>query len=80
MVNWGKPEVLDMYLPEGFTFEGESVEPGHWRSIDFVDKGNRRYYLFEHQFYGDEIACIIADDTMDIKIINVHDGLDELSY
>lgn len=51
---------------------------GIWHIIDKTKDG--RYFLLEHDTYGDEAACLIVTPTGRVKLDDVHNGLAELDY
>lgn len=50
---------------------------GTWYVIDSLISGGTKYYLLEHEHYGDEVACVIT--TKDKVIMEeVYNGFDDL--
>lgn len=51
---------------------------GTWYVIDSKVVNGRALHLLEHETYGDEAACIIVDDNLDIVMEDVYNGFDDL--
>ena len=51
---------------------------GKWYVIDETYFKSQRVYLLEHETYGDEAACLIVDDKLNVVLDDVHNGFDDL--
>ena len=51
---------------------------GRWHSIDEKVYFGEILYLMEHDFYGDETACIIIDKNANLIYDDVWNGFDDL--
>lgn len=57
--------------------------PGHvgtWYVIDSTERDGKTIYLCEHEFYGDNAACVIVDEDGQLLLDNVHNGFDDYDY
>lgn len=64
---------------ENFKIKGHK---GTWYSLDtgkkFMINGKETtIYLFEHETYGDEAPCVIADDHGNVILQDIHNGWDD---
>ena len=50
---------------------------GTWHTIDRHEVGGHRFYLMEHDTYGDEAACIIVDERGKLVLDDVYNGFDD---
>lgn len=51
---------------------------GTWYVIDSCIMLGARYYLLEHEDYGDEVPCIIIDTKDRVVLEDVYNGFDDL--
>ena len=50
---------------------------GTWYVIDEEERGGKKLYLLEHEYYGDEAACLIIDEDYNIVMDDVWNGFDD---
>lgn len=53
---------------------------GTWYVIDEKEYKNKTLYLLEHEYYGDEAACLIIDEDYNIVMDDVWNGFDDYDY
>lgn len=63
-----------MIKREGIKVEGHK---GTWYVIDEGTLFDKKYYLLEHETYGDEAACICVDEDCKLVKEDLWNGLDE---
>lgn len=51
---------------------------GKWYVIDTAINNTFKYFLLEHETYGDESACLIVDQDGKIIVDDVWNGFDDL--
>lgn len=51
---------------------------GKWYVIDTTINNTIRCFLLEHETYGDEVPCLIVDDTGRIIADDVYNGFDDM--
>lgn len=54
--------------------------PGHkgtWHIIDKTEDGDKTLFLLEHDTYGDEAACLIVDEDMNLLCEDVWNGFND---
>ena len=50
---------------------------GTWYVIDEDERRGKKLYLLEHEYYGDEAACLIIDEDYNIVMDDVWNGFDD---
>lgn len=53
---------------------------GTWYVIDKTEWEGENVYLLEHETYGDETACIIVNENLDLVMEDVWNGFDDLEF
>lgn len=53
---------------------------GTWYVIDNCERNGDKYFLLEHEKYGDETACLIVDEKGELVVEDVWNGFDDLDY
>lgn len=71
------PGKVDTMKKENIKIEGHV---GTWYVIDETEWKGEKVYLLEHETYGDEAACLIVDNKLNIILEDVWNGLEELDY
>lgn len=51
---------------------------GTWYVIDETEWKGERVFLLEHETFGDEAACLIVNEKLEIILENVWNGFDDL--
>lgn len=51
---------------------------GTWSVIDEREWQGEKVYLLEHETYGDEAACLIVNENLEIILEDVWNGFDDL--
>lgn len=51
---------------------------GTWYVIDETEWKGKRVFLLEHETYGDEAACLIVNEKLEIVLEDVWNGFDDL--
>lgn len=51
---------------------------GTWSVIDELFKFGKRFYLLEHNTYGDDALCVAIDETGRLVMEDISDGITEL--
>ena len=51
---------------------------GKWYVIGETYFKSQRVYLLEHETYGDEAACLIVDDKLNVVLDDVYNGFCDL--
>ena len=52
---------------------------GNWYVIDVKCFDNKSFYLLEHEIYGQDTACLIVDEAVNVILDNVWNGFDDLN-
>jgi len=60
---------------DGIKIEGHV---GKWYVIDETYFKSKKVFLLEHETYGDEAACLIVDDKLNVVLDDVHNGFGDL--
>lgn len=53
---------------------------GTWYVIDETEWNGEKLFLLEHETYGDEAACLIVNEKLEIILEDVWNGFDDLEY
>lgn len=51
---------------------------GTWYVIDEAEWKGEKVFLLEHEIYGDEAACLIVNEKLEIILEDVWNGFDDL--
>lgn len=51
---------------------------GTWYVIDESYYNGEKVYLLEHETYGDEAACLIVNEKLEVILDDVWNGFDDL--
>lgn len=51
---------------------------GKWYVIDERVWNGEKVFLLEHETYGDEVACLIVNEKLEIILEDVWNGFDDL--
>lgn len=51
---------------------------GTWYVIDETEWKGENVFLLEHETYGDEAACLIVNEKLEIILEDVWNGFDDL--
>lgn len=51
---------------------------GTWYVIDETIIMGYKYYLLEHETFGEDAACICIDENCKVIMTNLYDGFDEV--
>lgn len=51
---------------------------GTWYVIDETEWKGKRVFLLEHETFGDEAACLIVNEKLEIILEDVWNGFDDL--
>lgn len=51
---------------------------GRWYEIGNMEIDGKKFYLMEHETYGDMTACIIIDEDDNLILDDVWNGFDDL--
>lgn len=52
---------------------------GTWYVVDESYHNGEKVYLLEHETYGDEAACIIVNNSLQVILEDVWNGFSDLS-
>lgn len=51
---------------------------GRWYVVDESEWKGEKVFLLEHETYGDEAACLIANEKLEVIMDDVWNGFDDL--
>ena len=51
---------------------------GRWYEINSIEIDGKKFYLMEHETYGDMAPCIIIDEDDNLILEDVWNGFDDL--
>ena len=53
---------------------------GTWYAIGTATYNGKNVYLLEHEAFGDEAACLIIDENLDVLLDDVWNGFEDYEY
>lgn len=53
---------------------------GRWYVIDETTWKGEKVFLLEHELWGDETACLIVNEKLEVILEDVWNGFDDLEY
>jgi len=59
----------------GITVSGHT---GKWYVIDERTVGGKKFFLLEHETWGDEAPCVIVDASGNVVVEDVYNGFEDM--